>query len=414
MFHLFINMLGWALGLLLRLKMLIVFGRPWLPRNPTCEKTVILIRDDALGDAIISLYAFRLLYEYFHQRGYKLILVHSPKTRELFADCPYFSEKIEVPSRPSNSFYRKLSGYHAEIAVRMPSIFGSAASSLFLTIFTNAKRRIALRPRQISDKSSAQYLKVTPRPGIIRNFCDRLLTKRQKLQILDSLRYDLLLKYFTEILTPPRQITTVSQNEALIVSHLTGTAVPPGLQTPFWLDTGIESVKALPANAYLIVAGCGGRERTWPEENFAKLIDLIYRQNNLLIPVFVGTASEASIARDVCAKLTAPLEPINRCGQTTLSQLLQYIRESKFVISNDTGTSHLAASIGKQTAIILGGGHYGIYAPNPLYHNTTVIANQDWQCIHCNWLCHKMQDGRFPCICNISPESVFDSIRKWL
>ena len=32
MFHLFINVLGWGAGLLLRLKIFIVFGRPWPPR----------------------------------------------------------------------------------------------------------------------------------------------------------------------------------------------------------------------------------------------------------------------------------------------------------------------------------------------------------------------------------------------
>jgi lipopolysaccharide heptosyltransferase II len=45
---------------------------------------------------------------------------------------------------------------------------------------------------------------------------------------------------------------------------------------------------------------------------------------------------------------------VNRIGQTTLEQLMQELRECRLLLTNDTGTMHLAALLGVPVVAIFG------------------------------------------------------------
>jgi ADP-heptose:LPS heptosyltransferase len=84
--------------------------------------------------------------------------------------------------------------------------------------------------------------------------------------------------------------------------------------------------------------------RRWPIENFVKSANRIY-QEFASIFVIAGTKSEHNLAEKFMS-LTPDLPVLNLCGKTNLEQLAAVCGRMDLLISNDTGTMHVAASQG--------------------------------------------------------------------
>lgn len=70
-----------------------------------------------------------------------------------------------------------------------------------------------------------------------------------------------------------------------------------------------------------------------------------------------------------------------------LEDLIQLLRTSRLVITAETATAHLATALDCPTITVVGGGHYGIFAP---WHRS---PRQQWlvnrvPCFGCHWECH--------------------------
>ena len=65
-----------------------------------------------------------------------------------------------------------------------------------------------------------------------------------------------------------------------------------------------------------------------------------------------GAAKDAPIAAEILEGFTGPAE--NRVGQTSLAELIAELRTCAALLTNDTGTMHLAASLGVPVVAIFG------------------------------------------------------------
>jgi len=82
------------------------------------------------------------------------------------------------------------------------------------------------------------------------------------------------------------------------------------------------------------------------------------------------------------------------------------LRASRLVLSAETGTAHLAAALDAPLVALLGGGHFGCFAP---WHRS---ARQHWlsepvECRGCSWYCHRATPE---CLTGIAEHSVLDAI----
>ncbi len=68
--------------------------------------------------------------------------------------------------------------------------------------------------------------------------------------------------------------------------------------------------------------------------------------------ILFGTKNEASIGEQIMTALGD--QCVNRIGQTTLDQLINELRECRLLLTNDTGTMHLAALLGVPVVAIFG------------------------------------------------------------
>jgi lipopolysaccharide heptosyltransferase II len=108
-------------------------------------------------------------------------------------------------------------------------------------------------------------------------------------------------------------------------------------------------------NSQLLVGLCPGAEygpaKRWLPERFAEAAKLVAEQRPVQWILF-GTKKDAEIGEEISKALGDRC--VNRIGQTTIEQLIEELRECRLLLTNDTGTMHLAALLGVPVVAIFG------------------------------------------------------------
>jgi ADP-heptose:LPS heptosyltransferase len=68
--------------------------------------------------------------------------------------------------------------------------------------------------------------------------------------------------------------------------------------------------------------------------------------------ILLGTRNDAAIGEQIAAAIGDHC--VNRIGQTTLEELIDELRQCRLLLTNDTGTMHLAALLGVPVVAIFG------------------------------------------------------------
>jgi hypothetical protein len=143
--------------------------------------------------------------------------------------------------------------------------------------------------------------------------------------------------------------------------------------------------------------------RRWEMSNWARLCDLIWEELNGVAILF-GARPDVELCDDIEATVKHPL--INTVGKTSISELAALLERCKMLITNDTGTMHLATAVGIPiVAIFLAAARADDTAP---YGRGHVILEANVSCAPCDYhrscpnpVCHGM----------IAPEVVLEAIR---
>ncbi len=129
----------------------------------------------------------------------------------------------------------------------------------------------------------------------------------------------------------------------------------------------------------LIVAlqlGASVEDKRWPVESFAKLADKLSDELNATI-LLTGSKSETKLGEEFEIKSSA--RTINMIGKTSLTHLSALLKRADLLVSNDTGTLHLATAVGTKVMDIslasvhfretgpYGEGHYVVTSTLPCY-----------------------------------------------
>jgi len=89
--------------------------------------------------------------------------------------------------------------------------------------------------------------------------------------------------------------------------------------------------------------GASEERRQWPVEYFAELAGRLWDEQGLC-PVLVGAASEKTLVRNYSLAARSPF--IDCIAETTLQDLGALLVNTRLLVTNDTGTMHLAAGLG--------------------------------------------------------------------
>jgi len=109
----------------------------------------------------------------------------------------------------------------------------------------------------------------------------------------------------------------------------------------------------------LRVGVCAGAEygpaKRWPLERFAAVANQVSEEVGEGRPiewVLFGAPGEAAMGEALAALVKVP--HVNRVGKTKLSELIVALQGCRLLVTNDTGTMHLAAALGVPTVSLFG------------------------------------------------------------
>ena len=100
-------------------------------------------------------------------------------------------------------------------------------------------------------------------------------------------------------------------------------------------------------------AAYGGAKR-WLPDRFASTAISVARERRLSVAVF-GSKQEADICEAVRQQVARAGVPVaNFAGRTTLTELMNCLAAAEVVITNDSGSMHLASALGVRTIAVFG------------------------------------------------------------
>ena len=351
-------------------------------------KMVLLIRQDAIGDFILWLDTAKEYRKYFPPENYKIVLIGNALWCDLAKELPFWDEVLPINKKAFKTLskyrwniLRKVRSFGAEIAIQ-PTYSREFYHGDSLIRASNASKKVS----SAGDMSNRNQLKT-------------ILADR----------------WHTELISASQEPQTELERNAEFLSLLTGTSLPvcyPVLE--------LQNLPFIPKQEkqsfYVIVPAASINSKKWPTDNFAELAEKVYKRTGWN-GVICGTKKEYFLGEDILKKCNAPLK--NMSGQTGLPELAGLLSQSQLIISNDTGTAHIAAAVGRTTVCILGGGHFGRFAPYPDFPGQTKNFHSVYHkmpCYGCNWECvyHIKDEDPAPCISNISVDAVWNEVKHLL
>ena len=159
------------------------------------------------------------------------------------------------------------------------------------------------------------------------------------------------------------------------------------------------------ADQALKIGLCPGAEygpaKRWLPERFAEVAAKISAQSPTQWILF-GTKNDAAIGDQIAAAIGDRC--VNRIGRTTLDELINELRRCSLLLTNDTGTMHLAALLGVPVVAIFGSTEPRLTRP---LGNGHIILRHHVECSPC-FLRECPID--FRCMKAVSAEEVVDAV----
>ena len=153
-----------------------------------------------------------------------------------------------------------------------------------------------------------------------------------------------------------------------------------------------------------IQAGSSLENRRWPARYFAELADLLANRLNARIVLF-GVAGETPLAEEIRNLAERKQNIIDLTGKTDITQLIGWVGKCSYLVTNDTGTMHIAAALG--TRIVgLFFAHAHPYETGP-YSPGHVLFQARISCAPCSY---GVQCNNIVCIHKILPSHVYSMI----
>ena len=154
----------------------------------------------------------------------------------------------------------------------------------------------------------------------------------------------------------------------------------------------------------VLVPGTIWETKHWTIEGFAGVAREFLRQGFAV--ALAGTKRDETRCRQIAA---AAAGTINLCGKTTPADLAALIRRAEVAVTNDSGSMHVAASLGKPMVSVFG-------PTNPVhigpYQRPESVVRVDLPCSPCNYRRLSQCPFDHACMKQVTPAIVVERVRK--
>lgn len=340
------------------------------------KEAILLVNYNNLGDLICDTPSLRNLRREYPDQEI-VFLVRNPACVDLMTKCPYVDTVIEMPH--SRDDYDK----YYEFCKDLKSKYNFILSIQFVRPFKEFKRTYI-----------PYMLGINRRLGLIQ--------KDYKEEYLDA---------FTEYVELNNNTTRTE--ESLELLKLLNIEIDNHL-TECWLEE--NNIMHFNHDNYIIVQTCATMEsRMWHKENFIKLIKMILDSKKDLDILLTGTPKESDHINSIYNSINS--DRVYVYTDLNMDTLLNYIKNARLVITNDTGPFHFARAYDVKRIVLFGisprnylirgkeKNSIEFCGTNKCPDNCYIKSITNNSCIDI----YKMFGDSYNCINTISPVDVFES-----
>ena len=163
-------------------------------------------------------------------------------------------------------------------------------------------------------------------------------------------------------------------------------------------------------NACWIAIQPGARwpNKRWPAESYAELVRLLAAANPDLNFVILGDAEDCSLGEVIAGVNDARC--LDLTGKVSLPEMVEWIRLSKLMVTNDTGPMHIAAALGTPVVALFGPTEPRRTGP---YRQLEHVVRIDLPCAPCmSPRCRYVKP--LECLRAIQPAAILDVVHRRL
>ena len=136
--------------------------------------------------------------------------------------------------------------------------------------------------------------------------------------------------------------------DAILQKPATFALQQPGAKAREYADELLRDIRNLPGEGKIrgfvaMQPGASASARQWPVASFAALADILWESEGLC-PVILGSQGEIPLGEAFAAEAHCP--HVLAQGKTDIPQLAALLTKCRLLVTNDTGTMHLAAGLG--------------------------------------------------------------------
>ncbi|MDW8298753.1 MAG: glycosyltransferase family 9 protein [Anaerolineae bacterium] len=286
-------------------------------------KTILLVRPDHIGDAVLTMPAIRMLHAMQPQA--RLIALCGAWSAEVFAAYPEIDQVITLP---------------------FPGFARGTPKGALWSPYLQAWR--AARHLRRVEASAALIF----RPD---HWWGALLAKWAGIPQRIGYNLSNVAPFLTQAV-PYREAHCVLENAAL-VAHWLGKPIPQQLNAPFpFTEDDTAYVRSLlgddGAHYAVIHVGAGSPYKTWQAESWAYVADRLVEKLGVAIAL-TGSEREHGAAAAISAHMRRAA-PYSLLGETNLSQLAALYAGARVVLGADSGPLHIAVSVGAPSVHLFG------------------------------------------------------------
>jgi lipopolysaccharide heptosyltransferase II len=140
--------------------------------------------------------------------------------------------------------------------------------------------------------------------------------------------------------------------------------------------------------------------KRWPVEHFVELVRLASKRNPDLNFAILGGPADAELGHTIAA--ACPSRCVDLTGKTSLPEMIEWLRISRCLVTNDTGPMHVAAALGKPVLGLFGPTEPRRTGP---YRQLDHVTQLDLPCVPCMKSTCSWKEP-LACLRGISPASI--------
>ena len=357
--------------------------------NQRCadRDSVLVIKLDAIGDFIIWLDSAKEYQRLFS--GKKCILLCNALCGEIAAAAGNFDEirTLDIKRFEEDGAYREeqiRAVSEWEFGTLIQTAYSRTQHMDLLAAAIPAHRKIGFE----ADESRS-------------NLSRRVISRKNRL-LLDRI-YD-------QLIPATRQILMELQRNAEFLRGLGDVSFRSAI--PRLPEIGNVTVPQHPY--FLVFPGASTSIKMWSPVRFAEVIDSVLGATGWQC-LICGGGNETYLYQQIAARVRETDRLENRCGKTSLTELIELVRHAKLVLSNDTSGIHFAAATGADGVCPFGEYNYGRFLPyaSDRGSGTVSVCSAGMKCRNCaqkhmtlRCLLHVVFSGRYLCLDMVRPEDV--------